>query len=225
MKKLGRLVPNNREHWRQFDWTSWWKWTQLWGYCVGCCFSIPRSERTALGQGQSVIQGRARHLVSVVGVHEVEGGRGRAAQGRHQFRLGFGTRAFCSAWIRDGEGGRWSQGLGGRSRGQAAQPVGHRVCVELDLRVVEVLFTVAVIRVPNTPNAKESKTVRRCLARRLCPLSGMLFLLVSAWKTLTHPATPNCPLPGKTSWRLRGLYSNNQPSNYLFNNYLRICSV
>lgn len=49
-------------------------------------------------------------------------------------------------------GGRRRGRVDGRGRvGQAAQPVGHRVRVELDLRVVEVLLAVAAVRVAAPP--------------------------------------------------------------------------
>lgn len=176
-EKLDRLESRHltiREWWKKFDENEFSFWAT---YSVWWCFSIPRSELDCFWSGAKCrSESLARHLVSVVSVHEVEGGGGRAAQGCHQFSLGFGTRGFCSAWIRDGEGGRWSEGLGGRSWGEAAQSVRHGVCVELDLRVVEVLFAIAVIGVPNTPNAKDSKTVRLNHLAHAVPSAGMSFL-------------------------------------------------
>lgn len=192
------------------------KWTQLLGYCVWCCFSIPRGECDWFWWGANCYSGSlAHHLVSMVGVHEVEGGGGWAAQGRHQFSLSFGTRGFCSAWIRDGEGGWRSQGLGGRSRGQATQSICHWVCVELDLCVVEVLFAITIIGVPNTPNAKDSKTIRLNHLAHAVPyvwkvfpfscLSGKLLL------TLQHSTVHFQERP---PWPLRAICVTNQPITY-----------
>lgn len=52
---------------------------------------------------------------------------------------------------------RWREHRRGH-RGEAAQPVGHRVRVELDLGVVEVLLAVAAVRVTVAPGNKQIKT-------------------------------------------------------------------
>lgn len=64
---------------------------------------------------------------------------------------------------RERTGGRGRGREDGRGHGgQAAQPVGHRVCVEFDLRVVEVLLAVAAVRVTVTPKRRlRIRTVRK----------------------------------------------------------------
>ena len=165
-------------------------------------------------------------------MHEVEGGGSRAAQGCHQFCLGFGTRSFCSAGIWDGKSRRRSQGLGGRNWGQAAQTVCHGVCVELDLSVVKVFFSITVVRLPNTPNAKESKAIL---------LTHTAFLpwdLVHAVPSVWNAFPLSCLLGklllilqlstsgGSLPWYLKAIDSTNQPINQLFKkNLLRVYYV
>lgn len=100
----------------------------------------------------------------MVRVDEVErAGRGATERGgaagvrllgvRRRRRRPVGVRRLTE-W-REGRGQRRGRGEDGRRhRGEAAQPVGHRVGVELDLRVVEVLLAVAAVRVAITPEIR-----------------------------------------------------------------------
>lgn len=83
---------------------------------------------------------------------EVESAGCRAAERRGAAGVGLlgvrGLSRFMGVWqLADRGGRRRGRRRGrqdrGRSWGQAAQPVGHRVRVQLNLRVVEVLLTVA----------------------------------------------------------------------------------
>lgn len=96
------------------------------------------------------------YLVGVVRVDEVERAGRRAAErggaasvrllGVGGLRRSVGVRQLAQRGER--RGGRRRGREDGRGHGgQAAQPVGHGVCVELDLRVVEVLLAVAAVRV------------------------------------------------------------------------------
>ncbi len=100
------------------------------------------------------------YLVGVVRVDEVEcAGRGAAERcGAANVRL-LGVRGLWrSVGVRQLVEGRERRRGRRRGRedgrghgGQAAQPIGHRVRVELDLRVVEVLLAVTAVRVTVTP--------------------------------------------------------------------------
>lgn len=94
------------------------------------------------------------HLVGVVRVDEVECAGRRAAErggaasvrllGVRGLRRSVGVRQLAER--RERRGGRRRRREDGRGhRGQAAQPVGHGIRVELDLRVVEVLLAVTAI--------------------------------------------------------------------------------
>lgn len=102
----------------------------------------------------------ASHLVGVVRVDEVECAGRRAAErgGAASMRLlGVGVLRRSVgvgqlAESRERRGGRRRGREDGRGhRGQAAQAVGHRVGVELDLCVVEVFLAITAVRVTVTP--------------------------------------------------------------------------
>lgn len=107
------------------------------------------------------------HLVGVVRVDEVECAGRRAAErggaatatarllGVGRLRRPVGVRQLAEKRVRRGGRGR-DHGRG--HGGQAAQPVGHRVRVELDLRVVEVLLAVTAVRVTATPTNRQEDT-------------------------------------------------------------------
>lgn len=99
------------------------------------------------------------YLVGVIRVDEVECAGRRAAErgGAASVRLlGVrGLRRSVGIWqlAERRERGRGRRGREDRRghRGEAAQAVGHRVRVQLDLRIVEVLLAVTAVRVTVTP--------------------------------------------------------------------------
>lgn len=78
------------------------------------------------------------------------GGRGLAEGGVPLRAPGGGLARLRARQLHTGEDGRGG-GRGGRGGRQAGQPLRQRVHVHLDLRVVEVLLAVAVVRVAVTP--------------------------------------------------------------------------
>lgn len=114
------------------------------------------------------------YLVGVIRVDEVECARRRAAErgGAPGVRLlGVrGLRRSVGIWQLSerrerGGGERWGEDGRGHG-GEAAQAVGHRVRVELDLCVVEVLLAVAAVRVTVTP-ANRATEEKVSLRRRI----------------------------------------------------------
>lgn len=104
------------------------------------------------------------HLVGVVRVDEVECAGRRAAEwgGAAGVRLlgvggqrdSVGVRRLAET--RERRRRRRRREDGGQHRGEAVQPVNHRVRVELDLRVVEVLLSITAVRVTVAPKIKET---------------------------------------------------------------------
>lgn len=94
------------------------------------------------------------YLIGVVRVDEVEcAGRRAAKRGCAAAVRLLGVRRLrrsVGVWqLAERRKRRWRRGRGGedgrRHGGEAAQPVGHRVRVQLDLRVVEVLLAITAV--------------------------------------------------------------------------------
>ena len=83
----------------------------------------------------------------MVGVYEVEGAGGRAAEEAAELVLAPGAAVGASR-LRAGRMGRSGRRGGG---GQAVQALGRGVGVELDLCVVEVLLSIAALRITVPP--------------------------------------------------------------------------
>lgn len=98
---------------------------------------------------------------------EVESARRRAAErggaagvrllGVTRLRGSLGVGQLAGSRER-GRGRRQGGEDGGRDGRQAAEPVGHRVGVQLDFCVVEILLAVTAVRVTVTPGDREKPT-------------------------------------------------------------------
>lgn len=98
-----------------------------------------------------------RYLVGVVSVHQVEcagrgaterGGAAALALGSAGADGGFGSSVFGSRRRRQNRR---------RRRGQAAQPIGHRVCIQFNLCVIEILLSITALRVAVPPGGRGEK--------------------------------------------------------------------
>lgn len=95
-----------------------------------------------------------RYLVGVVSMHQVEctgggaterGGAAALALGSTGVAGGLGSSVFGGSWRRQNRRGR---------RGQTAQPVSHRVCIQLNLSVIEILLSITALRVAVSPGGR-----------------------------------------------------------------------
>lgn len=97
------------------------------------------------------------YLVGVVSVHQVECTRGGATERGGAAALALGSAGAVGGFGSSVFGGRWRRQNRWRRRGQTAQPVSHRVCIQLNLGVIEILLSITALRVTVPPGGRGEK--------------------------------------------------------------------
>lgn len=91
-------------------------------------------------------------------MHQVERTGGGATERGGAAALALDSAGAAGGFDSSVFGGRWRRQNRRRRRGQTAQPVSHRVRIQLNLSVIEILFSITALRVTIPPGGQGRKT-------------------------------------------------------------------